>query len=266
MDELTDDNASQEPPGAPAWMATFADLSTLLLTFFVLLLSFANMDVVKFRELLGSVKDAFGYQTTDFGSFNPKLLSVKESEESKEAQKSAANGPEEVKSKEPDPKKFQKNLQKAAEKLGITDKVKVKTGTRGVIVRVREQVIFARGGTRINKRAYPFLNALSGLFKKFYYNVLVEGHTDNRPVRSRRFPSNWHLSTERAISVMRYLSEVGGIDPQRLGVAGYAGMRPIASNATPEGRAKNRRVDFIWHKARTLGTSPTASQSSLRAP
>lgn len=279
MSDFDDDGPAPEEGNDQAWMATFADLSTLLLTFFVLLLSFANMDVVQFREMLGSLKEAFGYQTVNFGNFNPPDLSVnKDSSES--LSKSDVGEPGDAKGEDddkPDKKssgedsddpsanpdapvtpediKLIQEVQQLAAKNNLQNKVQTVVTNRGVVIRVREQVVFTRGTNDIVDQAYTFLNEIAALLRRFDYDVTVEGHTDDRPLRSRRFKSNWELSSGRAIAVMRYLAEVGGIDPRRMGAAGYGGMRPIQSNQTRLGRQANRRVEFLCHRHPALSRS-----------
>jgi len=92
------------------------------------------------------------------------------------------------------------------------------------------------------------LNEIGAILLAFPYNITVEGHTDDQPIHTERFPSNWELSTARAISVMRYLSERRGVPAARMGVAGYADIHPVVPNDSPEHRAANRRVEFVFHK------------------
>jgi chemotaxis protein MotB len=231
-------------------MATFADLMSLLLTFFVLLLSFANMDVVKFREILGSLREAFGYQTEAFGSWNPVVMSTNKDNVTEQAvaePQDAEDNAHKAQQKQQD-MSFIDELQKVIKELKLDNKVDALSTARGIVIRAQDGLFFERGSTRIDPESYLFLEQMSVMFQRFPYDVLVEGHTDNRPVRARKSESNWELSTSRAIAVMRYLTEVGGIDPRRIGASGYAHMRPIAVNTTSKGRSKNRRVEFVCHR------------------
>jgi chemotaxis protein MotB len=119
---------------------------------------------------------------------------------------------------------------------------------RGVIIRVKGQLFFAAGSAELLERSYPMLNEIGAILLAFPYNITVEGHTDDQPIHTERFPSNWELSTARAISVMRYLSERRGVPAARMGVAGYADIHPVVPNDSPEHRAANRRVEFVFHK------------------
>lgn len=250
MDDFEESSGGEE--GAPAWMATFADMVSLLLTFFILLLSFANMDIVKFREMMGSMKEAFGYQKEFHGNYNPELLVVDPPESAKrQAQKSKGDGH----SEEPQMDlRLLKQIQRVIAEQKIEESVQADASNRGVVIRVRDQLMFKAGSDRLLPPAYVFLDEVSKLIGRFPYRVLIEGHTDNSPIRTRRFPSNWELSVARAIAVMRYLAEVGGIEHTRLGTAGYADTRPIESNDTAEGRMSNRRVEFVCHRDAELGS------------
>ena len=222
--------------GAPAWMATFADLSTLLLTFFVLLLSFANMDVVKFREMMGSMKDAFGYQKENFGNWNPEQLSEKPTEAAKiEAAVTTAKKDLETLMK----------IEARLEKQKLEDRVEAEVSPRGVIIRVKNSLMFSGGTDRLKPESFPMLNEIIKVLQEFPCDIMIDGHTDDVAIRTRRFPSNWELSSARSIAVMRYLAEIGGFEPKRLGASGYGNTRPIALNDTAENRAKNRRVEFV---------------------
>ncbi len=229
------------PVGAPGWMCTFADLSTLLLTFFVLLLSFANMDIVKFQKMSGSMKDAFGYQEENFGNYHPEMIARKSKLES-EIEQILMGGPRKTL------RKMERKVRDLIQAKKMDKKVEAETNEKGLIIRVKDQAFFSGGGPRLKRQGFPILDEVSKLLADFPCQILVEGHTDDIPIRTRRFPSNWELSTSRAIAVMRYMVEVGGIDPTRVGAAGYANMRPLHPNDTPEHRQANRRVEFVCHR------------------
>jgi len=229
------------PEGAPAWMATFADLSTLLLTFFVLLLSFANMDIIKFEKMSGSLKDAFGYREENFGNFHPEMIARRENIES-EIEQILHGGPRKRL------KKMERKVRDLINTKKLEKKVETESNERGLIIRVEDSVMFTGGGARLKRQGFPVLDEVSKLLSGFPCDILIEGHTDDSPISTRKFPSNWELSTSRAIAVMRYMVEVGGIDPIRLGAAGYADMRPLYPNDTQKNRLKNRRVEFVCRR------------------
>ncbi len=227
----------------PAWIVTFADLSTLMLTFFVLLISFSNQDVVKFREMLGSVKNAFGADKFREGSYqaaltgNPAKQKEEKEEKEKEEEAKAIQQIEEVTS----------SVTKAVNDAEMKENAEVKKGDGSVRIRVKGEAIFASGAVKIMPKAVPFLKLLAKALKKSRLPVIVEGHTDNIPMKTARIRSNWDLSALRATVVARYLISKGVL-PSRISAVGYAEMRPIGPNDSKENRAKNRRVEFLVQK------------------
>jgi chemotaxis protein MotB len=109
-------------------------------------------------------------------------------------------------------------------------------------------ILFEFGGAELNPAGFFFLNRIADVIQKLPYPVRVEGHTDNMPIHTRRFPSNWELSTVRAVNVVKYFVEAGNVDPRRLSAVGYGDSKPLVSNDSPEHRAKNRRVEIVLLK------------------
>lgn len=130
-------------------------------------------------------------------------------------------------------------------KTKLSDNAIVMRGQNGVRIRVAGFVMFEAGKSEIKSKMFSFLDTIAEGMKKFDYNLLIEGHTDNMPIRTEKFPSNWELSSTRATSILRYLADKK-IDPQRLAAIGYADQYPIFPNTTEDGRAKNRRVEFVF--------------------
>jgi len=116
---------------------------------------------------------------------------------------------------------------------------------RGTRLSFEDQVLFNFGRAAINPAGFALLDQIAAVLSKMPYAVRVEGHTDNVPIQTRRFPSNWELSVARAVNVVKYFAEVSNIDPKRLSAVGYGESRPVASNDTPPNRAKNRRVEIL---------------------
>lgn len=244
--------------GSPAWMATFADMMSLLLTFFVLLLSFANMDVVKFREALGSVQDALGVQKEHPGQFaglttSPVELSTSESTPFLDLldMPTRSTGPG---SSAADAAMLA-NVQSIVSEAGLDETVEAELTERGVVLRVKGQLLFAPGSADLLRGSESLLDEIAEIARGFPYRLLIEGHTDDIPVRSERFPSNWHLSSSRAIAALRYFAEVAQVDPKRLACTGYADMQPLVPNDSPEHRAINRRIEFVFQHDDTISAS-----------
>jgi chemotaxis protein MotB len=224
-----------DPPakaGAPAWMATFGDMMSLLLCFFVLLLSFANMDIVKFREMLGSVKDAFGVRTENMGQFDAKASQPRDAPEA---------GTEST-------VEFTEDVRAFIENSDLQDVVEAVPGERGVTIRITGKLMFESASDELRTTGQPVLDEIVDLAKRYPNTIGVEGHTDDRPINSARYQSNWSLSAARAVAGVRYMIDVGGIDPARISATGFAHTRPIASNDTEEDRAMNRRLEFVFFK------------------
>jgi chemotaxis protein MotB len=240
--------ARKAKKGLPPWMATFADMCTLLLTFFVLLLTFANMDVKKFQDMLGSVKNAFGVQFQDVGKYQPVLPEIKPQ-------------PERTRMIQPTmPEPSIQDARDAAEAASMADRVRdlvnavglgnavdIKSGPRGVRMRVKGQLLFEPGSAEVRASAHKLLANVAKVMNKFNFYLTVEGHSDNQPISTAKFPSNWELSAARASSVLRSLVGMG-VPTRRVSAVGYASNYPIASNADEEGRNKNRRVEFVFTK------------------
>jgi chemotaxis protein MotB len=127
----------------------------------------------------------------------------------------------------------------------LSDAVDVIESPRGVVLRAKDRVLFATAEADLNPAGLAVLDTVEALALGFDGRLAIEGHSDDRPIQSARFPSNWELSSARAGAVLRYLLD-SGLDPSLAYVAGYAHTRPIADNDSAEGRAQNRRVEFVF--------------------
>jgi chemotaxis protein MotB len=254
--------------GAPKWMVTFADLSTLLLCFFVLLLSFSEMDVAKFKQLAGSMREAFGVQAEIKVKHIPKGTSII-------AQEFSPGRPEPTVLNEvrqftidsnkntldfvdPDDvvelKEYQELVEKAEEDTRRAEEalhleieagmIEVRTLGARTIIHIREKGSFALGSADVEEEFIPVLEKIQSVLRGTEGVFRIAGHTDNLPISTMRFRSNWELSSARSVSVLHELMEFEGLDPARFVVAGYADTRPIASNDNSYDRARNRRVDI----------------------
>ncbi len=229
-----DDQECEE--GAPAWLATFADLMSLLLTFFVLLLSFANMDIQKFQDMMGSVKDAFGVQVKrkqdTYIAFSPSRYErddIPMNQQNREvmglnmAMQSALQNDETLK----------KN-------------VDLKPDDSGLLMRISSGVMFKPGSAVLTKEAIPVLDKVIKIMTDHNFDLVVRGHTDDILTSPTTYPSNWELSSARAAAAVRYILENSSISPFRLKAVGYADTRPLVPNTTEANRKMNRRVEFYF--------------------
>ncbi len=216
------------PAGAPLWMCTFADLMSLLMCFFVLLLSFATMDAAKFKAASGSMSDAFGMQR------DTPVDSIMSGNEMISA------------SFESVPLTVQIQMAKEFAEEVADGKIETDYSSDGLILRVKGSVVFDSGRAVIKKDFIKLLDKIGLLVQKGDLFAEVSGHTDNLPLKKGRssFKSNWSLSAARSVGVVEYLIGKFNIPPGRLAAVGYAYGQPLATNKTSEGRATNRRVEF----------------------
>ncbi|MGG3915005.1 flagellar motor protein MotS [Rossellomorea vietnamensis] len=226
---------ASQPPGAPKWMVTFSDLITLILVFFILLFSMSQIDIVKFRTIADSFqqRQILEFYPSVISFDNPSAEPDMESEESKRREA------------EQDLNALLSNIQSYLKENKLSDVVVATRSERGVVLVLQEQALFASGEAKVLPDAYPFLDKVGVLLSEIPNFVKVEGHTDNRPINTYRFPSNWELSSARASSVVRYLITTEDLDPKRFIAVGYGDTRPVAPNDKVENLQKNRRVEVI---------------------
>ncbi len=224
--------------GLPGWFATFSDLCTLLLTFFVLLLSFSTMDIIKFKQMMGSMEKAFGYQTQTTGQFEAKATTPVTVQLSEQENKML------------DYMEIGDKIKESAKEKGLDKYIEIEINKNGVLMRLKGDISFPPGKAVISKKVKPLLDKIAEILKEHPdYKLKVMGHTDNIPIKSPKYDSNWELSAARAVQVIKYLIEKYKINPKRLEAVGYADTRPLVPNTTPENRAKNRRVEFLFYKS-----------------
>lgn len=242
-----DDEDDDGPKGgAPAWMATFADMSTLLLTFFILLLSFAEMDVIAFKAVLGSVNKALGVASKNPGALEGVTAQPISFDQDNATEKSEQGLPDEL---IPIQRLIRNRNLDGAMKLIVTEK--------NIILRVHD--LFPAGSAELQPKDFAQLDIITALCRLYPQPVNVEAHTDDRPIRTTQFPSNWELSAHRAAAVARYLVRAGEIQPTRVKPAGYAEFSPLAPNDSEANRRENRRVDVIL--AREANVPVTVNES-----
>ena len=215
------------PPTSPGWMVTYGDIMTLLLTFFVLLISYSTIKEEAFRRALASFQEALGML--------PSERSVIRFEEIPAVRLSPTIPPHEV----------IKRMRHSVYSAGLKGKVNVRAEREGIRITIQSPILYDSGKADLRPEALPVLNELINILRESPYAVVVEGHTDNVPIHTSDFPSNWELSTARAISVARHLFQRGNLEAARFTVAGYAEYHPIAANDTAEGQQENRRVEIL---------------------
>lgn len=288
------------PPGLPLWMGTFADLMSLLMCFFVLLLSFSEMDVLKFKQIAGSMKFAFGVQnrlevkdipkgtsviaqefrpgrpeptpidvimqqtiditqqTLEFQEGDSDRAGGKQREEGEQqGGQSPSDAIEQNLNSEAEQQQQQmsdtiteemqnvmESIKKALEQEIDQGAIEVENLGQQIIIRIREKGAFPEGSAFLQPKFRPLVRQIADLVKEVPGIIMVSGHTDNLPVESELYRSNWDLSAQRAVSVAQEMERVPGFDHSRLRVRGMADTEPVESNDTPLGRARNRRVEI----------------------
>ncbi|MEA1922437.1 MAG: flagellar motor protein MotB [Pseudomonadota bacterium] len=221
-----------ETEGESEWLATFADLSTLLLCFFVLLFSISSIDNKKFRSIMSEVRVSLG---------NAVPMTALEQEEVKDGGDAVVN----LLSKQ---KTVATELEDIINDEKLSSSTVVDMGDEGALLRIGGKVMFESGSVEINSRVFSALDKIIIMaLKNPEYHIDIKGHTDNIPISAGKFLSNWELSALRATTVLRYLLD-NGLGAERLTATGYADTQPLVSNLTSENRARNRRVEFLFKK------------------
>jgi chemotaxis protein MotB len=244
-------NKQEKESNPERWLISYADFITLLFAVFVTLYAISQVDRQKVAEVAVSVRDSFGYDRQRAGSVVPSLV---ETIDLRPPPPVVVSQPLPVAPEALAPGVMAEAEQFASLKDGITsllvtraeqDKVKVSTDSRGLVVSLKEAGFFASGSATIRPDALPLLEEVAKALADSATPVRIEGHTDNVPVHSKNFPSNWELSTARATTMVHYLVDNLHFKPGRLAAVGYGEFRPIADNGDEAGRAKNRRVDLV---------------------
>lgn len=258
----------EDPPKpAAAWMSTFSDLMNLLLCFFVLLFSMSTIDAAKFEQLAASFSDSFSIFSSGSTSIGEGLLvgnGVMQLNELDEFMNTMGKESEEIE-EETDPleelKKEQMNaseelaelIEEIVQEQNLANEVDVDFTSQYVSLTLNGGILFDSGKATLKPESSVVLNKIGIILEKYAKSVIeIEGHTDNVPIHTSQFADNDELSDARALSVFRYVLEHTNLDPANLKHAGRGEYVPVADNATPEGRTKNRRVEIkIYH---TLST------------
>jgi chemotaxis protein MotB len=224
-----------------AWIATYSDTVTLLLTFFVLLYSFSTVDAEKFRQISNSFQSMFSGKAAseilEFNIANGEVPVVGEPQPTAEASQ---------------PETMYDEIVNFIKDNNLEDDVQIYENYKGINIELKEAVLFDTGKAILRTDSLGVLNKVNDVVNKVSSNIIIEGHTDNVPIKTSQFPSNWHLSSARAISVLDYfLITKSQVNPERFSVQAFGEYSPIAPNDTSENRAKNRRVNIIIVSSKT---------------
>ena len=235
-------------PALPAWMTTFSDLMSLLLTFFVLLLSFSSVSEEDFNRALGALQGALGVLHGEPILTSPIRLNVPILRgDITEARPTLHDAKAEI----------EREIQLEQQQRNV----EVFQSAEGITIRISDRALFDSGQARLKEEFIPLLGKIGGVLARMPNRVEIEGHTDNVPIRTEQFPNNYWLSSARALNVLDVFHREVGIAPERLSAVGYGEFRPLVDNATSENRAKNRRVEI---KIRHAEPSEEASPERVR--
>ncbi|HOX26431.1 MAG TPA: OmpA family protein [Candidatus Krumholzibacteria bacterium] len=214
--------------GAAEWIVTYGDMMSLLLCFFVLLVSFSSMQEEKFQEAARSLRLAFGVLVDPESALriDDPIVPRYETAEPRDLLVEV------------------RELETTLLDRGVSGDVQVEVLGDGILFRLEAPVLFAAGRADLQPASHDVLESLAGFLQKFPGEIRIEGHSDNVPILTDRFPSNWELSAARAGAVARYFQGYG-LQPTRLAATGYGEHRPLAGNDDAEGRARNRRVEIF---------------------
>lgn len=293
---MSDDDEEEKAAGAPLWMATFADLMSLLMCFFVLILSFSELDVIKYKQIAESMKDAFGVQqkmeltsipkgtsvvATDFQPGIPQptpIETIQQVTTDQDLNSLRIGNPDAQESEAREVKDLiTEEMQRLIEETDLdadmlrrllraeieAGQIDVESEGRTIIIRIREKGSFTSGSAQLDIAFLAVLDKTGLALNEIKGSIFIEGHTDNVPIDNARYGSNWDLSAARAVAVAEHLLEGPKMDPIRLTISGHADTRPQAPNNSWEGRAQNRRVEVIVKQP--LDESRSALIQEMRA-
>lgn len=221
------DSGGGDENGSPGWMTTYGDLMSLLLAFFILIVSFSSIQESEFKKAIGSLQRALGLLRANVAVVAPSGIPQ-------------VYIPPRAKVREV----VDRILHTIKDVPKIENNISFESTKEGVRVRISNPLLFDIGRANIKPDIYPVLDEIVSLLDTSNFNIVIEGHTDNVPIHNDQFHSNWELSAARAVAIVEFFVK-RGLDPARLRAVGYSEYRPLISNDTEAGRAKNRRVEIF---------------------
>lgn len=237
---------SDEVDNHERWLVSYADFMTLLFAFFVVMYALSSVNEGKYRILSNAMGSAFNNAAanpaTSLSSVVPPIALIQK-------QSAATKGLDAEKQKQREKmRSVAKDILAVMAPLIAQGKVRVLETSRGVTIEINDSILFAPGQSLLQPALVKALRAIAEVLAPTEFPITIEGHTDNVPIKTPQFPSNWELSAVRATTVLRLFSE-SGVSAERLTAIGYADTRPVESNQQVEGRARNRRVSILIDSA-----------------
>ena len=226
-----------------SWLVPYADILTLLLALFIVLFASADANKTKFNALAQSLSSAFSGSPSVFD--NNRTI-VPEVDVSSPDQSKAEAGKEQAHLKETvQLLEVKKVLDQYIQKNNLVGDLNTVLTDDGLMIRIKDSALFTSGSADLRPDSQRFGAEIATMLSALSQQIVISGHTDNEPINTREFPSNWELSSKRSINFMKFLLSQGKLQPERFSAIGYGEYRPMASNNTPEGHSKNRRVEVL---------------------
>ena len=220
LDEDSLENS--EESNAERYLLTYADLITLLLGLFIILYAISNVDASKYESMMQNVGEYFGNETFANSEFKTDFLDLSDNKFS-----------------------LKSSLQNFIDEYNVSNNIRLIENERGITISIMDNILFASGMAELSEQSKPILNKMALLLKTLPNDIRIEGHTDNVPINTPDFPSNWHLSIARATNTAYFLMNDLGLNQERVSVVGNSEFKPLAENDGAESRALNRRVDIV---------------------
>jgi len=246
------------------WVVSYADFVTMLLALFMVMYALSQLDISHMKTFSNSIDRAFDgnskqtnksttnldekskllklFKTTETSVYIDNNTPLTLDKSSKELKKQLSSFENQIPVESANFENIRKTIKN---EFNNTQNINVIREPRGILIRLNDTVLFDRGSDIIKDKALNVLDKIAVVLKKEPNSIRIEGHTDNLPIKTDKFPSNWELSTARATNIIKYLIEVHKLSPNRISAAGYGEYMPISSNDTEIGRSENRRVDIV---------------------
>jgi chemotaxis protein MotB len=245
------------------WLIPYADLLTLLLALFIVLFASSQVDQVKFEQLSKSLNGAFSGGISFFQPSN--VVPLDDNQDLDVDRDKADNESEEISEEEileqieketDDLEKLQKQLDQYILENGLVNDLETRLNHQQLMITISDSALFASGSAAVKPESQVLAVSIAAMIEQYpQYEIKIAGHTDDVPINTVEFPSNWDLSAKRALNFMTILLEHDHSDPARFSTTGYGEYRPIATNSTSEGRSENRRVEVSIMRNYTDETS-----------
>lgn len=209
------------------WLLTYADLITLLLGLFVILYAMGKIDAGKYAEMVAAMGDAFGKNQLGILQGQKGMMQLA------------------IPALQSERQTIEQEIRNALNGTSQKDLVSISQNERGITIHIMEELLFESARADLKAMSLLVLDSLATVLKRIPNDIRIEGHTDNVPISTIQFPSNWHLSVDRAVNTGYYIIQKHGLDAEKVSVVGYSEYQPLVPNTTPENQARNRRVDIV---------------------